>query len=562
MWNSNCGKNRISSILFLIVFVLSSSIFPQKSESKNAKELRVWRERVQELTNGILNDTKSVGSDRSLYLALLAKIWWKIEPTEARKYLKTSVEVLLSELDSDDKNSFSSKVKGSEKIIKIIAGLDEPLGRSLVEQIAKIVAAKGGDGDLTADSFVTIGLQILPSNPTLAFNLGVRSLSYGNSKRLNILIQRLFSKDSKLGEELFQHSVAACRRNYSYEFTGNLGLVVFDVVNGKTFSDATRVSYLEVLADFLSNAAIYESGRSRCEVIGLINPILAQFDAYLPSRSLTVRQQIQVCIPFTDSSTSEIAKAQARGEDPQTTEDLIRAARNTSDRRLKSRYFSKAISKLAHEKKFDEIISLLDDMTEDETKIMAYAWDDWRVDFAYQSLLVYIENKDMATVYRIINRTPRRLRPYVRFRLVHKLTQPEFGPFILENLEDIRKELDALEVPAKDAASSYLALTGLYVKTQPIESEGVFRQAVKYINKTDSENSNFLPEKDYAPLQDYVPLSSQLLEVDEHSIFRSLSNISVLRSRIRLRLGLLESSLKKFADLQVKVGLENAKNEK
>jgi hypothetical protein len=201
-------------------------------------------------------------------------------------------------------------------------------------------------------------------------------------------------------------------------------------------------------------------------------------------------------------------------------------------------------------------------MTEDERRATAFGWDEWRVVSAYESALASIKGNDMAAAYRIVNKTPKGLRPNVRFRLIYKISPDKYPDLILENLEEIRKELGALEIPAKNAAGDYLALSALYLKSQPTEAESCFRTAVKYINKTDAENPDFLPEKDYAPLQDYVPLTADLLKIDEYSIYASLNNISSRRSRTRLRLGLLESALQKLTEAKKRVELEQKERTK
>jgi len=47
-------------------------------------------------------------------------------------------------------------------------------------------------------------------------------------------------------------------------------------------------------------------------------------------------------------------------------------------------------------------------------------------------------------------------------------------------------------------------------------------------------------------MEDNVSLNAQLLEDDELNVFSSLNDISSRRSRLRLSLGLLESSLKRL----------------
>ena len=558
-----CFDRRVLGLAFSLIFLFFSVVLCQKQESKNAQEFRGWQQRVYGLTDGILNDSKSLNDyERSFYLSLLAKTSWKYDSAEARGYLKKASDLLLSDVESDDKNDFTKKIKYSQKTLQIIASLDEQLSQSLAEKLAKILDGKGKSDKASADLFVMIALQVVEKNPQLGYELGGKSLTYGYAEQLNVLIFKLNGKDSKLGEDLFQLALAAVRRNYGYQFAGGLGIIVFEVRDGRTFSEVARRSYLELLADMTSDAVL--SGpeqQTRCKVAALATPILSRFDEYLPNRSLAIRQQVQSCIPFTNNP--ELGNAEASGDGPQTVDEYLRAAREAKNPSTKARYFQRAISKLNGVKKFDDIVSLLDDMSEDERKVIRNdIWEEFRAEYASKSALVYFETKDLPAVYRIINRTPKNIRPYLRFRLAYKLSPVRDREFYLENLEGIRNDLDSIDVPVRFAASNSIALAGLYLKIQPTESSSIFREAVKYINKTDGDNPDFLPEKDYAPLEDYVELPGELLETDESSIYNSLTNISSRRSRVRLKLGLLESSFLKLYDARKKVELEKKEQKK
>lgn len=554
----------ICSLGLSSIFLFSSTVVGQKPKSEKNQELFLWQQRVDNLTADVLNDTKMADDgERGIYLALLAKLLWVTDRTEALTHVNKAVDYTIRSLASDDEIRLESNLKNFQKVAQIITPLDQQLSRTLAERVATILEAKGKSGKSNADSFVIIALQLVETNPNLAFTLGVKSLSYGNARDLYLLIRNLNLKDYRLGEDLYRVSLAAAKRNYSYEFTSKLGVIVFSVSKGKTFSDGLRRSYLEMLAEMLAGAALIESERATgCEIVVLVTPILNRFDEYLPNQTTTVRQQIQMCLAFVPNARSELTKSEAIGDEPQTVEDLVRAARDSNDPFLKSRYFYKAITKLEQIEKYDQIISLLDGMTETEVKVFGDgAWDGWRSEYALQSSLVSIKTGDLPAVYSTINRTPKKLRPAVRLGLAFKLSPTENKDFILENLEETRKELDALDIQARAAAGSYLAMIPLYIKIQPLESENVFRQAVKAINKTDSSNPDNLPEKDYAPLRDYVRLPFEILEIDEPSIQSSLANISSYRSRIRLRLGLLESSLLKRAEIKKKTKLEKSNPE-
>lgn len=555
-----------SRILFLIlfsIFLVSSPVFCEKQKSKSTQELLVWQQRVDELTDGIIQDSKSVGdSERAMYLALLAKMWWKSDPDEARGYLNKAAVLMLSDLRSDDEADLVIKLEYAQKTIKIVAALDEKLSQSLVGELEKILKDRdvsSQENTEMADLFAKLGLQMVDTNPRMAFAAALDSVIYGTSLHLPKLIMELNLKDPKLAEQIFQSALAAARRKYNYSFMGTLGNYLFEAYKGKAMSDEAKRAYLGYLSEILAGAATVEAERSRCDIVNIIAPIFNRFDEYLPTQSQIVRQQVPVCIPFSHPFTAEITRAEANGDGPQTVDEFIQAARDTRDRALKGRYFSRAISMLAKAKRFDDVISLLDDMHEDECKVMSFIWDEWRADYSALSAMAYFENKDMPSVYRIIAKTPKRVRPYARFRIVYKLSPGSDREFYLENLEEIQKELGSIEIPARDAASNYLTLARLYLKIQPTESEAMFRNAVKYINKTDSDNPDFEAIKDWAPLFDYVPLSAELLETDESGINSSLNNISSRRSRVRLKLGLLESCLQKLADVKKKVEAESKK---
>ncbi len=54
-------------------------------------------------------------------------------------------------------------------------------------------------------------------------------------------------------------------------------------------------------------------------------------------------------------------------------------------------------------------------------------------------------------------------------------------------------------------------------------------------------------------MENYVSVNAELLEIDDLAIFATLNEISSRRSRLRLSLGLLESSLKKRKEAEDKL---------
>src|SRR4029079_7117159 len=109
-------------------------------------------------------------------------------------------------------------------------------------------------------------------------------------------------------------------------------------------------------------------------------PLVIQFDRFLPAQAPGVRQQIQICVPYTSTYTQRLTRSEVSGDEPQTVDELIRASSEATDAAVKVRYFHKAISKLEKEKKYADIISLLDGLGSDDRKAISYGWNDWRME--------------------------------------------------------------------------------------------------------------------------------------------------------------------------------------
>ena len=239
-------------------------------------------------------------------------------------------------------------------------------------------------------------------------------------------------------------------------------------------------------------------------------------------------------------------------------EELVQAAAETSDEELKLALFRAAFTKLKSEKRFDRIVSILDGLDGDDfKKVSPIGWDDWRVDASFNGAFEAFEAGDLPATYRYIEGTPTRIRHDVRSQLVSKAAVAKNKEFYVENLDAMQKELGSLEIPAPEAAQMYLRLAHLYIKVRNTETELMFRTAAKYINKADSENSEVAFDKEWAPMSRYVTVSSELVEIDEIGINAALKSVSSPKSRLKLRMGLLESSLKAF--LEAKLALQETR---
>jgi hypothetical protein len=357
------------------------------------------------------------------------------------------------------------------------------------------------------------------------------------------LISRLSEKDPKLGQDLIRIAFNAGHGRNRYEFLGDIS-VILDVFNGKPALAVTQRGYFELLADLLAVATGGEPDReARCEAVSVVFPWLKRLGSIFPGRRLSVNEGVQDCFPFFYPLAAAIVPTGLTLDEPRDADNLLETARNAGDPRVKSHYYYLAISRLAFDEEFQKIIAVLDGMTNDRNVIGETVWINWRIEYAVRAVIKSLTQDDSQAANRILDRTPVHLRPFVRLRVVNELSLPDHRDFVFENLESIRKEFGSFDFSERIAARGYLSATRLYLRIKPSEADEVFAEAVKFINKTDRNNSDFLPEKDFAPMNDYVSLPADLLQYDENSAFSSLSNISSRRSRVRLKLGLLESCI-------------------
>ncbi|MFN0141363.1 MAG: hypothetical protein ACKVQW_14910 [Pyrinomonadaceae bacterium] len=556
---------RISlTTIFFALLILVCAVATQISPKEQAQvEFTKWQRRVDDLTKEIAAESSAVpDSERAMYLALLAQMWWEVDQKDARVHLKAAADKTLGALRADDKSDLAKKVEFTQKTIKIITKLDETFALNLVGQIEKLADAGDVDNQKEnpemAELYANLGLQVAEKKPEIALACGFDSLIFGVATRLPALISELNIQDSAKAELLYGRAMAKMQGTYSrssHLFLFGLGNYMFDVWGPKGFSTSMRRAFLNTYSDRVATAAQPGPERpTRCQIAYFAPSVLSRIDEYVPNQSLPFRQNIQTCTPYLAKEIQEMTQAKTGHEKPKTVDELVSAAKDSSDKHLKVNYWREALALLEKEKKYAETISLLDSTDGDDYKTTSpIGWDNWRGSAAFQAAYAAFEAKDLPTAYRVIEQTPKRIRPEVRMQLAKKLKPAGDNQFYMENLDEMRKELDSLEMLDKDVAGFYRTLAGLYLKVRPTDAEAMFRNAVKYINKADNDNPDFENDKDWAPFFDYVPMTSELLEADELSITSSLNNLSSRRSRVRLKLGFLESSLKKYVEAKKKL---------
>lgn len=544
--------------LSFVTLICVQSLFAQEKAitavQREAEEsVRRWRSRVDELIRISSASSSSLTEAESAFnQALLAKILWKHDEATARIHLKKSADIVPKSLKSDDGKELEKNLDYAQRTLEIIFGLDRKVGSDLLGKLiagfADNMDQSGRQNSKLAEFYASIGAQITKENPRLGLTYGLQSLKFGFAQALPGLAVELNLKDSVLADSLIKHTKSLAVGNYKedvYLLVFRLSRGVFEFNKGKPFSAATQRLIVELFSDLLIGAASIEQERpGHCGIAYYAPWALPRIDEIFPENSQRFRENIKLCVPFLHTSTQAKTTARTDGVSD-SVDEMLKGARDTKDKDLKINLYREAFLKLMNVKNYEELTSILDGIDGDDYREVApVGWGNWRVTAGYSASLAAFEDNDLPTAFKAINRAPKRLRPFVRKRLVSEASVAKDKQFYFENLSEMQKELNSLEIPYHAAAGLYLDLAKFYLGAAPTESPIVFREAVKFINKADNDNSESLPDKDWAPMSDYVSVNAAMLEVDELSVLASINDVSSRRSRLKLSLGLLESSLK------------------
>lgn len=558
---SKKGLIVVSSLLLLV-----SSSFSQRNEINSTQqkldeakqEVLKWKTISEKLTKDIIDDTKVDYAERPLILAKLAKLWQKNDEVSAKKWLKTAVnEVTFDSLTETDTKR-TKRMEVAAKLIKLVMPKDKKLGNELIEYIST-KSSQPSSNSQNADELVKTALQIVDKNPVSAKMLGTLSLKHGQSYSLFLLIRELNLKDARLAENLFSEALLSAKRNRETATTvgliSSLYNVVFRKYKGKSLSENARKNYLNVLFNLVS----IETNLS-CSFLPIASGLITSYENYFPEKVLAIRQRLNSCSTLDKSITSSV-NTNLSNKHPKTVEEFIAAAKEAKDNFLKSTYYRQAIKKLYNSKNFERILSILEDINNEDKKAFGEdGWNSWWVESALKACVIHIKNDNLAGAYRIINKTPKEIRPNVQSGLAKEFQKID-RTFAIQMLDDARKSLDAFEIESKKRASLLLYLIKQYAEIAPYEIMDVFRDTIKAVNKTDTENPKNERINDYSPFRESILLPISIIENEELTTMEILSNIVSRNSRIRFRLGFLEQSLKKFdkaKDKAKKISEENA----
>lgn len=528
-----------------------------------------WLLQSQITTDRVIKDAVAlVPVDRALLWARLGSAWWKEDPGRAHQWLKTAVETVESSTNQESPADLRRRLARARSLLTLVAPLDHKLAARLTVLLtADSESTTEAERGINADALIEAAIAVVDNDSKRAAEMGAASLRIGRPTRLAALLWKLRKRDATLADALFRQALAIARASQDANLLSSLKLALFSELDNPADSsksnplDPLRAELLQVFAEYLqkdlnSSNDQTASCSSSWPMIAMIGPLLPQFYRLLPLQAVGVRQLIIGCRP----SLSPLARQQTDCADnnlsPQTVDDLLKAADDAADLKVKTVYQFRAAQLLVRQEAFDRAVSILESMDSDARKFMGGSWEAYRWEWAAFAAFAHFKRQDLTRMQQVINAVPSNLRHATQIQLANDLSDKKYssnyGSLAIELIEDARKGFRRANISDADKANGYLFLVRLYVKFSPQEVIAVLKEAVAALNRveqTKPTEGEHLNDNTTNPLSETwwsEYFSAPRLREDDYAVAEIVSSIESPTKRIQARLGLLNVALDRY----------------
>lgn len=545
-------------LTLLLVFILP---IPQQDATSVQKDpsYALWLVRSQTLTDELVKDGANLEpSQRSLLHARLAQRWWSYNPEKAKSWLDSAIATVEVVPNQENPEDHRKRINTARQLLQIVAPLDRKLSARLVELLKESEnQISDEERSANADGLLEAAFSLVDSDPVRASQLGITALNLNHSSNVYGLILTLRQKNPKLADTLLAQSLALARQTLEPQLLLNLTRATYPAemqvaTKAPPPSEALRAELLQVDMSYLqANPINSNTQNSICGgVVTFIVPLLTEFERRLPQQAPAVRQVISQCQSLSPLSQQRIDDA-LRPEPLNSIEDLLKAAQDSQDVKVKTVYEFRA-AKLAKEKKnYDKALAILDGMSNEGRAFMGNMWPYSRWDWASLSAIDQYDKNDFSSMRNTIGAVPDDLKAFAKLAFIDRLPnkRKKDGDPTLEFLNDARKELPSAYGSEADRYPWYFALLRLTFKYAPADSPTVLKEAIAALNRAEQTNatdnrSDEARYKETAGVWQNLPVS--LIEMDEFAVKEAISSISSAQTRVAVRLELLQACLERM----------------
>lgn len=526
-----------------------------------------WLERAQNLTNDSLKDVKSLETlDGALVLGQLGALWWNTDPSKARTWLLKAVEAVELEPAKEGSAERRKRLSVARSLLAVISTADQKLWERL-QAVLTPSEMHSSDTERTtsADALVEAALVVLKTDPRRAASMGSTALRIGVPTMLQHLLWGLRRRDAMLADQLFSQALAVARTTSDQGFLNSLRYAAFPELTGPDYyaaevpPDALRGEMLLILADYLQQRAAMQASKGVRDcgfAHALVDRLQIYFDRLLPQRADLVRQIVKTCQEAMNHSVTDTESNTESSGMPDTVDSWLAKADQTSDKKIKRPiYLAEAARLAANQKNFERAIKIIESMSDEERKFIG-VWETWRRDWAVALAIQFMKREDVGGMQQVIKVVPDALRPFAKISFVDKLPKHSYIQIARDFLDESRKALANSEKTDLEKVYWYLWVARLYSKSR-LDSEGIeaFNEAIGALNRAKSEEAtdsgNPSEGLNIKIIQADFPVS--LFESYDYVARQAVSSITSVPRRVRVRLDLVEISIKEYRALAAKV---------
>jgi hypothetical protein len=548
--------------LCLIVAMQPLTGFAQRegSAQQGSSAYDLWLVRSKAITVDLIKDsTDLTPSERALLWAELAAKWWRDDPEKARSWMLKPIEIVESVPNKENPEERRQRLTTVRLLLQIVAPLDQKLSARLVVVLTEGADQEAKTGGSNADRLIEAATFMVDSDPKRAAELGALALRVGHPTDISSLLWRLRRKDDKLANAFFAQALAVVRQTLDEDLLNSLSNAVFPESRTPGFysttaiaTDDMRTELLRVYLAYLQASPITAENRnSRCiAVVSLIAPELVQFDRLLPQKAVIVRQSVNQCKSLSPLA-DQLADDLTRDQPLNTVDDLLKAADDAQDTKVRTVYQFRAAMLAKQQNDFDQALKILDSMSTESREFLGGSWEAYRWDWAASSALRHLKNGDVFGMRLVLNAVPIALQPFARIAFVDQLPadrNKDTDP-TLEFLSEARTGLRRSSVSEAEKSGWYFGLLPLIIQYQPAEATAVLREAVATLNRAtlaEDKNTGNHEGSSLSQAQFAKRLPATLLEMDEFVVKEAVSSITSAQGRVLVRLELLSVCLERL----------------
>jgi len=299
------------------------------------------------------------------------------------------------------------------------------------------------------------------------------------------------------------------------------------------------------MAYLQANSLAPNSENSTCVVVvSLILPVLNEFDRRFPQQAPAARQAINRC-QSRSPLLQQLVDDATRTEPLDTIEELLEAAQDSKDLKVRTVYEYRAASLAQEKKQCDRAITILDGINEDGRKFMGSTWQNIRWDWASLCAIDHYSKGDIQAMRVTIQAVPDDLKAFTKLAFVDELPKAENSDAdpTLEFLRDAHKELPKSYGSEIDRYPWYFALLRLTVQYVTEDAGATLKEAFAALNRAAEGDEK--DNRDTSGIWKNLPLVS-LVEMDQYAVKEAVSSISSAQTRVELRLELLHVSVERM----------------